>query len=204
MTQRERIEQGLLFTDETEGLPEQRRRGRDFLYDFNRTRPGEEAARIGIARRMFGRIGQVFRIEPPLQFAYGSNIFIGENFFANVNLTIIDDTRVTIGDNVLIGANVCLCTTGHPIDPPLRVSGKLYAFPVEIGDGVWIGNGAIVNPGIRIGRNAVIGAGSVVTKDVPADVIAVGNPCRVLRAIGEQDRRYYFRQFPIRPEDYTE
>lgn len=204
MTQRERIEQGMLFTDETEGLPEQRLRGRELLYDFNHTRPGDLEARNAIARQMFGRVGRVLRIEPPLQFAYGSNIFIGENFFANVNLTIIDDTRVTIGDNVLIGANVCLCTTGHPIDPPLRVTGKLYAFPVEIGDGVWIGNGAIINPGIRIGRNSVIGAGSVVTKDVPPDVVAVGNPCRVLRPIGEQDRRFYFRQFAIRPEDYAQ
>jgi galactoside O-acetyltransferase len=179
MTQRERIANGLLFTDMTEGLPEDRSRGKEYVYDYNHTRSTETEARGDLARKMFGRIGNVFWIEPPLQFAYGSNIFIGENFYANINLIIIDDTKVVIGDNVMIAANVTIATTGHPIDPVLRATIKMYAFPVTIEDGVWIGNGAIINPGVTIGKNSVTGSGSVVTKDVPPDVVAVGNPCRV-------------------------
>jgi galactoside O-acetyltransferase len=203
MTQRERIESGLLFTDITEGLPEDRLRGKEYAYEYNHTRPTEVLARMDIARRLFGAIGKAFWIEPPIPCAYGSNIFIGENFYANVGLTIIDDTKVVIGNNVMIGANVTIGTTGHPIDPELRATIKMYAFPVTIEDGVWIGSGAIINPGITIGKNSVIGSGSVVTKDIPPDVVAVGNPCRVLRNIGEHDKKFYFRDHEIRPEDIS-
>ena len=202
MTQRERIANGLLFTDITEGLPEDRLRGKEHVYEYNHTRPAELQARMDIAKKMFGGVGKVFWIEPPVQFAYGSNIFIGENFYANAGLTIIDDTKVVIGDNVMIAANVTIGTTGHPIDPELRATIKMYAFPVTIEDGVWIGSGAIINPGITIGKNCVIGSGSVVTKDIPPNVVAVGNPCRVLRNIGEHDKSFYFRDHEIRPEDY--
>jgi galactoside O-acetyltransferase len=203
VTQRERIANGLLFTDMTEGLPEDRLRGKEYVYEYNHTRPTEIQARMAIAKKMFGSIGKSFWIEPPIQFAYGSNIFIGENFYANVGLTIIDDTKVVIGDNVMIAPNVIIGTTGHPIDPELRATIKMYAFPVIIEDRVWIGSGAIINPGITIGKNSVIGAGSVATKDVPPNVVAAGNPCRVLRNIGERDKKYYFREYEIRPEDYT-
>jgi galactoside O-acetyltransferase len=202
VTQRERIANGLLFTDMTEGLPEDRLRGKEHAYEYNHTRPSDIQARMNIAKKMFGRIGKNFWIEPPIHFAYGSNIFIGENFYANVGLIIIDDTKVVIGNNVMIAANVIIGTTGHPIDPELRATIKMYAFRITIEDGVWIGSGAIINPGTTIGENSVIGSGSVVTKDIPPNVVAVGNPCRVLRNIGEQDKKYYFRDREIRPEDY--
>lgn len=202
MTQRERIANGLLFTDMAEGLPEDRLRGKEYAYEYNHTRPTEVQTRIDIARKMFGAVGKVFWIEPPIHFAYGSNIFIGENFYANVGLTIIDDTKVVIGDNVMIAANVTIGTTGHPIDPELRATIKMYAFPVTIEDGVWIGSGVIINPGITIGQNCVVGSGSVVTRDIPPNVVAVGNPCRVLRNIGEHDKRFYFKDHEVRPEDY--
>jgi galactoside O-acetyltransferase len=202
MNQRERIANGLLFTDMSEGLPEDRLRGKEYAFEYNHTRPSDIQARINIARKMLGRIGDNFWIEPPIQFAYGSNIFIGDNFYANVGLTVIDDTKVYIGNNVLIGANVTIGTTGHPIDPELRATIKMYAFPVTIEDGAWIGSGAILNPGVTVGKNSVIGTGSVVTKDIPANVVAVGNPCRVLREIGDHDKKYYFRDREIRPEDY--
>ena len=202
MTQRERIANGLLFTDMAEGLPEDRLRGKEYAYEYNHTRPTAVQTRIDIARKMFGAVGKSFWIEPPIHFAYGSNIFIGENFYANVGLTIIDDTKVVIGDNVMIAANVTIGTTGHPIDPELRATIKMYAFPVTIEDDVWIGSGVIINPGITIGQNCVVGSGSVVTKDIPPNVVAVGNPCRVLRNIGEHDKRFYFKDHEVRPEDY--
>jgi galactoside O-acetyltransferase len=126
-----------------------------------------------LQRKCSGAVGKVFWIEPPVQFAYGSNIFIGENFYANVGLTIIDDTKVIIGDNVMIAANVTIGTTGHPIDPELRATIKMYAFPVTIEDGAWVGSGAIINPGITIGKNCVIGSGSVVTKDIHAEYFVI-------------------------------
>ncbi|MCK1994744.1 galactoside O-acetyltransferase [Peribacillus muralis] len=197
MTQRERIRKGLLFTDMTEGLPEERLRGKELVYDFNQTRPSEVKKREEIANKLFGRIGKDFWIEPPLHLAYGSNIFVGENFYANFNLTIVDDTTVIIGDNVLFAPNVVISTTGHPVDPDLRNTGQMYAFPVTIEDNVWIGSGVIINPGITIGKNSIIGAGSVVTKDIPPNVIAVGNPCKILREISDRDKKYYYKNLKV-------
>ena len=184
MTQRDRIATGLLFTDMTEALPEARPRGNEYADDFNHTRPGAVTTRTELARKLCGRIGEGFWIEPPIHIAYGSHVFIGANFYANFNLTLSDDTNIVIGDNVLSAANVTISTTGHPIDPVLRATGKMVAFPVTLENGVWLGSGVIINPGVTIGQNSVIGAGSVVTKSIPADVVAVGNPCRVLRPIG--------------------
>ena len=138
-------------------------------------------------------MGKEFYIEPPFHCDYGYNISIGQNFYSNYNCTILDCAQVTIGNNVLFGPNVSLFTAGDPIHPAPRNEGIEYAFPITIGNNVWIGGGVIVNPGITIGDNVVIGSGSVVTKDIPSNVIAVGNPCKVLKEITDEDRNKYFR-----------
>lgn len=197
MTQRERMRTGRLFTDMTEGMPEERMRGKELVYDFNQTRPSEQEKRMSIAKKIFGKIGRDFWIEPPVHFAYGSNIYIGDKFYANFNLTIVDDTDVIIGNHVLIAPNVTISTTGHPLDPDLRNTRQMYSFPVEIEDNVWLGSGVIINPGMTIGRNSVIGAGSIVTRNIPSNVIAVGNPCKVLREISDRDKIYYYKDLKV-------
>ena len=197
MTQRERIANGLLFTDMGEGLPEERLRGKELMYEFNHTRPSEIDKRMALMKQMFGKVGNDVWIEPPIYFAYGSNISIGDNVYINFNLTVVDDYKVFIGNGVLIAPNVTITVTGHPVHLELRPHGEMYAFPVVIEDNVWLGIGVIIHPGVTIGRNSVIGSGSVVTKDIPADVVAVGNPCKVLRKITDRDKEYYYKDLKV-------
>ena len=197
MTQRERIANGLLFTDMCEGLPEERLRGKELMYEFNHTRPSEFDKRMALMKQMFGKVGNDVWIEPPIYFAYGSNISIGDNVYINFNLTVVDDYKVFIGNGVLIAPNVTITVTGHPVHHESRPHGEMYAFPVVIEDNVWLGIGVIIHPGVTIGRNSVIGSGSVVTKDIPADVVAVGNPCKVLREITERDKEYYYKDLKV-------
>ncbi|HIY01246.1 MAG TPA: sugar O-acetyltransferase [Candidatus Blautia faecipullorum] len=136
--------------------------------------------------------GSVY-FEPPFHCEYGSHIEIGEGFYANTGCVMLDVGRITIGDNVLFGPNVSLYTAGHPIHPESRKSGYEYGIPIKIGDNVWIGGSCVILPGVTIGNNVVIGAGSVVTKDIPDNVCAAGNPCRVIREITEEDRLYYYK-----------
>ncbi len=191
LTQRERIATGRLFTDMSEGLPEERLRGKERMYAFNHTRPAEIEKRQELIKEMFGAVGEHCWIEPPISFCYGTNVFLGSGVYANFNLSLVDDYQIIIGNRVLFGPNVTIAVTGHPINPARRES--MYAFPVTIGDNVWVGAGAVICPGVTIGENTVIGAGSIVTKDIPANVIAAGNPCKVLREINEQDKIYYYR-----------
>lgn len=164
------------------------------LYDYNATRPGEVCKRETLLRSMFAEIGDGCYIEPPLRANWGGrHVHFGKNVYANFNLTLVDDTHIYVGDNVMFGPNVTVATAGHPIEPTLRRRGLQYNAPVRIGANVWIGAGAVILPGVTVGENTVIGAGSVVTHDIPSGVVAVGNPCRVLREIGERDREYYFR-----------
>ncbi|MEG0296902.1 MAG: sugar O-acetyltransferase [Clostridium sp.] len=146
-----------------------------------------------LLKDLLGGIGEKFFVEPPFRCDYGYNIFIGENFYSNYNLVILDCAKVTIGDNVLIGPNVNIFGAGHPVHEKIRNAGYEYAFPVTIGDNVWIGGGTNINANVTIGENTVIGSGSVVTKDIPANVIAAGNPCRVIREITDEDLKYYFK-----------
>jgi galactoside O-acetyltransferase len=125
--------------------------------------------------------------------AYGKNVHIAAGFYANFNLVLVDDAEIYIGDNVLIAPNVTISPTGHPVHPDLRRGGSQFSIPIRIGDDVWIGSNVVILPGVTIGKNSVIGAGSVVSKDVPENVVAVGNPCRVLREINERDREYYYK-----------
>lgn len=158
-------------------------------YDFNLTRPSESDRRKKLLKEMFAEIGEGCYIEPPLHANWGGrHVHLGKSVYVNFNLTLVDDTHIYIGDYTMIGPNVTIATAGHPILPQLREKGYQYNRPVNIGKNCWIGAGAIIVPGVTIGDNSVIGAGSVVTKDIPANVVAVGNPCKVLREIDEKDK----------------
>ena len=168
------------------------------LYDYNRTRPSEGEKREAMLRDMFAELGEGCYIEPPFHANWGGRfVHFGKNIYANFGLTLVDDTHIYVGDFCMFGPHVTVATAGHPILPPLREQGLQYNAEVHIGKNCWIGAGALVMPGVTIGDNCVIGAGSVVTRDIPANVVAVGNPCRVLRPIGERDREYYFRDRKI-------
>ena len=196
MTMRERIASKRLWTDWCEGLPEDRLRGKEYMYEFNHTRPSEMDKRKELMQKMFGSFGGG-TIEPPIYFCYGSNVYIGHHFYAYFNLNLVDDYKITIGNWVKIAPNVTIAVTSHPLDPEARQRGGMFALPVVIGDNVWIGSGAIICPGVTIGENSVIGAGSVVTRDIPPNVIAVGNPCRVVREFNEHDKIYYYKDMKI-------
>ena len=168
------------------------------LYDFNATRPSEMKKRGDMLREMFAEIGEGCYIEPPLHANFGGrHVHFGKNVYANFNLTLVDDTHIYVGDYTMLGPNVTLASAGHPIEPGLRQGGYQYNMPIRIGKNCWIGAGAVILPGITIGDDTVIGAGSVVTKDIPSGVVAVGNPCRVLRPENEHDKKYYFKDRKI-------
>ena len=170
---------GMLYRPTDPELQEEQTRCLDRLYDFNQTRPTERDKRAALLKSMFAQIGEDCYIEPPLH--------------ANFGLTLVDDTHIYVGDFTMIGPNVVIATAGHPILPELREKAYQFNVPVHIGKNCWLGAGVIVLPGVTIGDDTVIGAGSVVTKDIPAHVVAVGNPCRVLREISDRDRDEAFR-----------
>lgn len=171
----------------------------EVLYDFNHTRPSDIARRNELLRELFAEVGDNCHIEPPLRANWGCHTHLGRNVYANFNLTLVDDTHIHIGDYVMMGPNVTLATASHPIAPGLRKRDLPSQFnrPVVIENNVWIGAGAMILPGVTIGANSVIGAGSVVTRDIPCNVVAVGNPCRVLREINDHDREYYYKDRKI-------
>lgn len=163
-------------------------------YEFNRLHPSQVKEREAIMRKLLGKTGKSFLIEQPFYCDYGYNIEIGENFYANVNCVILDGARVSFGDNVFIAPGCGFYTAGHPLDAEQRSAGLEYAYPVTVGNNVWIGAQVCVMPGVTIGDNTVIGAGSVVTRSIPANVIAAGNPCRVIREISENDKLKYHKE----------
>ena len=170
----------------------------DKLYDYNMTRPTESEKRQELLKEMFAEIGEDCYIEPPFHANWGGkHVHFGKCVYANFNFTAVDDTHIYVGDYTLFGPNLILATAGHPILPKLRQEAYQYNMPVHIGKNCWLGAGVIVLPGVTIGDNTVIGAGSVVTKDIPSNVVAVGNPCRVLREINEHDKKYYFKNRKI-------
>ena len=170
----------------------------DKLYDYNMTRPTESEKRQILLKEMFAEIGEDCYIEPPFHANWGGkHVHFGKCVYANFNFTAVDDTHIYVGDYTMFGPNVILATAGHPILPKLRQEAYQYNMPVHIGKNCWLGAGVIVLPGVTIGDNTVIGAGSVVTKDIPSNVVAVGNPCRVLREINEHDKKYYFKNRKI-------
>ncbi|MBN1068053.1 sugar O-acetyltransferase [Clostridium botulinum] len=186
MTEKEKMLNGDLYLALGEDLFSERQHAKEMIFEFNSLHPSAVEKRNGLISKLFGYVGENFYIEPPFRCDYGYNIHWGENSYVNYNCTILDCAKVTIGKDVLIGPNVNIFTAGHPLSPSQRISGLEYAHSIEIGDGAWIGGGTTINPGVKIGRNAVIGSGSVVTKDIPDNAVAVGNPCRVIRIINEE------------------
>lgn len=168
------------------------------LYDFNATRPLDGEKRTTLLKEMFAEIGEGCYIEPPLHANWGGrHVHFGKGVYANFNLTLVDDTHIYVGDCTMFGPNVTIATAGHPLLPSLREQGYQYNAPVHIGRNCWFGAGVIILPGITVGNNTVVGAGSIVTKDLPDNVVAVGNPCRVLREINEHDKEYFFKSRKI-------
>lgn len=200
MTTKEKMQsQKLYFCDDSDLAAEQAQ-CLEKLYDFNQTRPLEVEKRSELLKDILAEIGTDCYIEPPLHANWGKYTHFGDYVYANFNLTLVDDTHIYIGDYVMIGPNVTIATAGHPVDPDLRKKIAQYNIPVTIENNVWIGAGAIILPGVRIGENSVIGAGSVVTKDIPPNVVAVGNPCKVLREISQRDKEYYYKNMKIEIE----
>lgn len=197
MTIVEKMKSGELYDCSFEALSEEQEKKlyecKELLHDFNLSRPSQVAYREEIIRKVFAETGENCYIEPPFHANWGCNMHVGKDFYANFNLTVVDDADIFIGDHVMIAPNVILATGSHPICPELRERVYQYNLPVYIGNRVWIGAGAIVLPGVTIGDDSVIGAGSVVTKDIPAGVVAAGNPCRVIREINEHDYEYYHK-----------
>lgn len=193
MNQKERMLSGLPYQAWLDGLTEERMACAEKVYELNQMPPSRWEERTAMFKELFGKTGENIAIVAPFHCDYGYNIEVGENFFANYNLTILDVGKVTIGCNAQIAPNVSIYTAGHPIHPELRNTGYEYGIPITIGDNVWIGGNTVILPGVTIGDNVVIGAGSVVTKNLPDDAVAAGNPCRVLRFITDEDKKYYYK-----------
>lgn len=193
----DKLRSGELYSCIDPELQQRQQECLEVLYDYNHSRPGETKRRVELLNKLLANMGENCYIEPPLHANWGCHTHLGNNVYANFNLTLVDDTDIYIGDSVMLGPNVVLATAGHPVDPELRRLVYQFNQPIHIGNNVWLGAGVIVLPGVTIGDNSVVGAGSVVTKDIPANVVAVGKPCRILREINEHDREYYWRDFKI-------
>lgn len=189
MTEKEKMLAGVLYdANYDQELFREREKCKDICYDYNLLRPSESEKQQRIIQKLFGKTKAAFTITAPFWCDYGYNIEIGENFYSNHNCVILDAAKVTFGDNVFIAPNCGFYTAGHPLDPERRNQGLEYAYPITIGSNVWIGAGTQVMPGVTIGDHTVIGGGSIVTKDIPANVLAAGNPCRIIREISEANR----------------
>ena len=190
MTEKEKMCAQMLYDanyDPT--LLEERDKAKDLCHQYNQLRPSDRASQQEVLKKLLGKTGENFTLTAPFWCDYGYNIELGENFYANHNLVILDGAKVTFGDNVFIGPDCGFHTAGHPIDFERRNQGLEYAYSITVGDNVWIGAGVQVMPGVTIGSNVVIGGGSVVVKDIPGNCVAVGNPCKVIRAITEEDKQ---------------
>lgn len=203
----DRVKNGMVFYEhghidpidaqQERDLEAERKHCKGVMFEYNHTHPEDCVKRDSLMRGILGSCKGSFFIEEPVHMSYGSHVHLGNHFYANFNMVIVDDMDVYIGDNVMVGPNVTICTTGHPVYPLYRELGAHYSLPIHIGNGVWIGANSVILPGVTIGDNTVIGAGSIVTRDIPANVVAVGNPCRVMREITERDREYYFRNLKV-------
>ena len=206
MTDNEKIlHSGNRYFPEDEELMKEQLLCLEKLYDYNATRPLEQEKRKRLLSEMFAEIGEGCYIEPPFHANWGGkHVHFGKDIYANFNLTLVDDTHIYVGDCTMFAPNVTVATAAHPVLPALREKAFQFNAPVHIGKNCWIGSGALIMPGVTIGENTVIGAGSVVTKDIPANVVAVGNPCRVMREIGERDREFFFKDRRIPKELLSE
>jgi maltose O-acetyltransferase len=188
-TEKEKMLSGEYYDPLDKSLSKERLKTRKTLYKYNTSKPVEKKKREKLIKKLIPDSGNNVVIEPPFNCDYGHNIKIGDNFFANFNCVFLDVNKISIGSNCLIASNVQIYSATHPVEPDLRLAGKELGLPISIGDNVWIGGGSIICPGVKIGNNVTIGAGSVVTHDIPDDVVAAGNPCRILRNVsGEKER----------------
>lgn len=198
MVNKNNMDSGKLYDPADDEIMTEQLKCMELLYDFNLTRPSEMEKREQLMKEMFAEIGDNCYIEPPFHANWaGKHVHFGEGVYANFGLTCVDDTHIYVGSHTMFGPNVVLATAGHPVLPALRTHGIQYNMPIHIGENCWLGAGVVVLPGITIGANSVIGAGSIVTKDIPENVIAVGNPCKVLREINEHDREFYYKDKKI-------
>ena len=204
MTIQEKQHNGEIYQPMDEEITRQQMIYLDNLRLYNEIPHVQMDRREAMLRQMFAEVGEGCYIESPFYANFGGHhVHLGNDVYTNFNLTLVDDTHIYIGDCTMIGPNVTIATAGHPIEPGLRSRGLQYNMPVHIGKNCWLGAGVIVMPGVTIGDNTVIGAGSIVTRDIPANVVAVGNPCRVMRPVGERDRQYYFRDRKV-PQELLE
>ena len=195
------VRSGVLYSCDNEELVQDQLKCLQLLHKYNKTKPLHQKKRERLLKKMFAEIGENCYIEPPFHSNWGGrNVHFGKNVYGNFNLTLVDDADIYVGDSTMFGPNVTVCTAGHPINAELRE--KIYEFnlPIHIGKNVWIGANAVIMPGVSIGDNSVVGAGAVVTKDIPANVVAYGTPCKVQREIGERDDKFYFKDMEISPE----
>ncbi|MEE0421137.1 MAG: sugar O-acetyltransferase [Lachnospiraceae bacterium] len=193
-----RIHSGKLYFCNDDDLMRQQIAYLDKVYDFNHLKPSQSREKMELLREMFAEIGEGCYIETPFYANWGGkNVHFGSHIYANYNLVLVDDCEIFVDDHVMIGPNVVLCTATHPVEPNLRRKQAQYNLPVHIHENAWIGANCVIMPGVSIGENTVIGAGSVVTRDIPSNVVAYGNPCRVMREITEKDNKYYYRDREI-------
>ena len=204
MTEREKIHAGVIYQPNDPAIMAEQLGYLDLMDEYNRTPRRLQTERAAMLKQLFAEVGENCYIESPYFANWGGHhVHLGSNVYANAGLKLVDDTHIYIGDCTMLGPNVVLATAGHPIDAELRSQGLQYNMPVRIGKNCWLGAGVIVMPGVTIGDNTVIGAGSVVTRDIPSGVVAVGNPCRVLREVGERDRVFYYKD-KRSPEEFFE
>ena len=182
-TEKEKMLNGDLYNPDDIELVNERLNARRLTRTFNQTIETEEEKRTDLLKELFGSTGKSINVEPNLRCDYGYNIHVGDNFFANFDCTFLDVCEIRIGDNCFIAPGVHIYTATHPIDPVERIAGTEYGKPVSIGDNVWIGGRAVINPGVHIGSNVVIASGAIVTKDVPDNVVIGGNPARIIKTI---------------------
>lgn len=194
--------QGLPYHYDDPALMSDQSHYEDLMYDFNNCRPSDTKRKDALLRQMFASIGEGTHIEAPVHSTWGCHhTHLGKDVYCNSNVTFVDDEEIFIGDHTMIGPNVVIATAGHPILPILRLHKYVYNLPVHIGANVWIGSGVQILPGVNIGDHTVIGAGSVVTHDIPADSVAYGVPCKVIRAIGDKDKEYYWKDRKLDVEE---
>jgi maltose O-acetyltransferase len=196
-TEKQKMLSGKAYQAGDAELSKERLKAREIIFEFNNLAPKFIKQRKELLKRLLGKTEKMFYFEPPFRCDYGYNIEIGDHFYANFNLIILDCAKVSIGNHVFIAPNVAIYTAGHPIHPYLRNQEHEWAQPVTIGNNVWIGGNTVINPGVKIGNNTVIGSGSVVTKDIPDNVLAFGNPCKVIRQITDEDKDYYYKDFKL-------
>ncbi|MDQ8004612.1 MAG: sugar O-acetyltransferase [Pedobacter sp.] len=197
LSEKEKMLAGKAYQAGDKELANDRLKAREIVFEFNNLPPKQIKQRKQLIKRLFGKTETMFYLEPPFRCDYGYNIEIGNHFYSNFNLVILDCAKVSIGNHAFFGPNVAIYTAGHPLHPHLRNQEHEWAQPITIGDSVWLGGNVVINPGITIGSNVVIGSGSVITKDIPDNVFAAGNPCKVIRAITDADKDFYYKNFKL-------